>query len=188
MCIIAVIIVLLPPAITTIEGITRGITRGITISLLFSIISPVAFDYLSVLLQLLLALLLLPLVLLLRRRPLQGEDLLLQVLVAPRRPLEEILDTIIVSTCPGAFSIELYKLFSHYSKSIMMGLFNFTVSFFISFSIGQGSKMGAFYPSLFYQLFGTVIRDSVRIYLELACAVSVGIGVGLSSPGQGFLY
>ena len=82
------IIVLLPPAITTIiEGITRGITLGITISLLFSIISPVAFDYLSVLLQLLLALLLLPPVLLLRRRPLQGEDLLLQVLLAPRWPL-----------------------------------------------------------------------------------------------------
>ena len=94
MCIRAVIIVLLPPAITT---TIDGITRGITISLLFSIISPVAFDYLSVLLQLLLALLLLPLVLLLRRRPLQGEDLLLQVLIARSRPLEEVLDTIIVS-------------------------------------------------------------------------------------------
>ena len=72
-----------------------------------------------------------------------------------------------------------------------MGLFSFAVTFLvilISFSIGQGSKMGAFYPSLFYQRFGTVIRASVRIYLELACAESVGIGVGLSSPGQGFLY
>ena len=56
-----------------------------------------AIDYLSVLLHILLALLLLPLVLLLRRRLLQGEDLLLQVLIAPRRPLEEVLDTIIVS-------------------------------------------------------------------------------------------
>ena len=109
MCVRVVIIVLLPPAITT---IIEGITRGITISLLFSIISPVAFDYLSVLLQLLLALLLLLLVLLLRGRPLQGEDLLLQVLVAPRRPLEEILDTIIVSAYPGAFSIEMYRSFS----------------------------------------------------------------------------
>ena len=143
MCIRVVIIVLLPPAITT---TIDGITRGITISLLFSIISPVAFDYLSVLLQLLLALLLLPLVLLLRRRPLQGEDLLLQVLVAPRRPLEEILDTIIVSAYPGAFSIEMYRSFSLYSKSILMGLFSFTVTFLISFSIGQGSKMGAFCP------------------------------------------
>ena len=132
------IIVLLPPAITTIiEGITRGITRGITMSLLFSIISPVAFDYLGVLLQLLLALLLLPPALLLRRRPLQGEDLLLQVLVAPRRPLEEILDTIIVSAYPGAFSIEMFMSFSLYSKSNLMGLFSFTVTFLISFSIGQ---------------------------------------------------
>ena len=175
------IIVLHPPAITT-------TINGITISLLHSISSQVAIDYLSVLLHILLALLLLPLVLLLRRRPLQGEDLLLQVLVAPRRPLEEILDTIIVFSCPEAFLIEIYTSFSHYSRSIMMGLFNFTVSFLISFSIGRGSKMGAFCPFLFYQLFGTIIRDSARIYLELACAVSVGIGVGLSSPGQGFLY
>ena len=93
-CIRVVIIVLLPPAITTTIG---GITRGITISFLFSIISPVAIDYLSVLLQLLLALLPLPPVLLLRRHLLQGEDLLLQLLIAPGRPLEEVLDTIIVS-------------------------------------------------------------------------------------------
>ena len=82
-----------------------------------------AFDYLVVLLQLLLALLLLPLVLLLRRRPFQGEDLLLQVLVALRWPLEEILDTIIASTCPGTFSIEMYRSLSLYSKSILMGFF-----------------------------------------------------------------
>ena len=175
------IIVLHPPAITT-------IINGIAISLLLSIRSQVAIDYLSVLLHLLLALLPLLLVLLLRGRPLQGDDLLLQVLVAPRRPLEEILDTIIVSACPGAFSIEMYKSFSHYSKSIMMGLFNFTVSFVISLSIGQGKQMGAFYPSLLYQRFETVIRDMARIYLELVCAESVSIGVGLSSPGQGFLY
>ena len=69
-----------------------------------------------------------------------------------------------------------------------MGFFNFTVSFVISLSIGQGNKMGAFYPSLLYQRFETVIRDMARIYLELVCAESVSIGVGLSSPGQGFLY
>ena len=139
MCIIAVIIVLLPPAITTIiEGITRGITRGITMSLLFGIISPVAFDYLVVLLQLLLALLLLPPALLLRGRPLQSEDLLLQVRVALRWPLEEILDTIIASACPGAFSIEMYR-----SKSIVKGFFfspffsNFSVALLIPVPIGQ---------------------------------------------------
>ena len=114
MCIIAIIIVLLPPVITTIiEGTTRGVTRGITKFLLFGIISPVAFDYLVVLLQLLLALLLLPLALLLRGCPLQSEDLLLQVRVALRWPLEEILDTILASACPGVFSIEMYR-----SKSI----------------------------------------------------------------------
>ena len=48
--------------------------------------------------------------------------------------------------------------------------------------------MGAFYLSLLYQRFETVIRDSARIYLELVCAESVSIGVCLSSPGQGFLY
>ena len=80
-----------------------------------------AIDYLSVLLHLLLALLPLLLVLLLRGRPLQGDDLLLQVLVAPRRPLEEMLDTIIVFSCPGAFSIEVYTIFSHHSRSIIVG-------------------------------------------------------------------
>ena len=118
MCIIAVIAVLLPPVITTVVegntvGVTRGITGGITEFLLFGIISPVAFDYLVVLLQLLLALLLLPLALLLRGCPLQSEDLLLQVRVALRWPLEEILDTIIASACPGVFSIEMFR-----SKSI----------------------------------------------------------------------
>ena len=114
MCIIVVIIVLLPPVITTvIEGITMGVTRGITKFLLFGIISPVAFDYLVVLLQLLLALLLLPLALLLRGCPLQSEDLLLQVRVALWWPLEEILNTIIASACPGVFSIEMFR-----SKSI----------------------------------------------------------------------
>ena len=113
-CVIAVIIVLLPPVITTIiEGTTRGVTRGITKFLLFGIISLVAFDYLVVLLQLLLALLLLPPALLLRDCPLQNEDLILQVRVALRWPLEEILDTIIESACPGVFSIEMYR-----SKSI----------------------------------------------------------------------
>ena len=114
MCIIVVIIVLLPPVITTvIEGITMGVTRGITKFLLFGIISPVAFDYLVVLLQLILALLLLPLALLLRGCPLQSEDLLLQVRVALWWPLEEILNTIIASACPGVFSIEMFR-----SKSI----------------------------------------------------------------------
>ena len=175
------IIVLHPPAITT-------IIKGITISLLLSIRSQVAIDYLSVLLHLLLALLPLLLVLLLRGRPLQGDDLLLQVLVAPRRPLEEMLDTIIVFSCSEAFSIEIYTLFSHHSRSIIIGLFNFTVYFVISLSFGQCKQMGAFYPSLLYQRFETVIRDMARIYLELVCAESVSIGVGLSSPGQGFLY
>ena len=128
MCIIAVIIVLLPPAITTIiEGTTRGVTRGITMFLPFGIISPVAFDYLVVLPQLLLAFLLLPLALLLRGCPLQSEDLLLQVRVALRWPLEEILDTIIASACPGAFSIEMYR-----SKSIVKGFFQFFSGIFNS--------------------------------------------------------
>ena len=110
MCIIVVIIVLLPPVITTIiDWITMGVTSGITKFLLFGIISPVAFDYLVVLLQLLLALLLLPLALLLRGCPLQSEDLFLQVRVALRWPLEEILDTIIASACPGVFSIEMFR-------------------------------------------------------------------------------
>jgi hypothetical protein len=117
-CIIAVIAVLLPPVITTVIegntiGVTRGITGGITEFLLFGIISPVAFDYLVVLLQLLLALLFLPPALLLRGCPLQSEDLFLQVRVALRWPLEEILDTIIASACPRVFSIEVFR-----SKSI----------------------------------------------------------------------
>ena len=145
MCIIAVIIVLLPPAITTIiEGITRGITRGITMSLLFSIISPVAFDYLGVLLQLLLALLLLPPALLLRGRPLQSEDLLLQVRVALRWPLEEILDTIIASACPGAFSIEMYR-----SKSIVKGFFQFFSGIFNSSFYWPVHSMGVFSSPFF---------------------------------------
>ena len=152
MCIIAVIIVLLPPAITTIiEGITRGITRGITISLLFSIISPVAFDYLSVLLQLLLALLLLPPALLLRGRPLQSEDLLLQVLVALRWPLEEILDTIIASTCPGAFSIEMYR-----SKSIVKGFFQFFSGIFNSSFYWPVHNMGVFSSPFFFHYRRTI--------------------------------
>ena len=145
MCIIAVIIVLLPPAITTIiEGITRGITRGITMSLLFGIISPVAFDYLVVLLQLLLALLLLPPALLLRGRPLQSEDLLLQVRVALRWPLEEILDTIIASACPGAFSIEMYR-----SKSIVKGFFQFFSGIFNSSFYWPVHNMGVFSSPFF---------------------------------------
>ena len=175
------ITVLHPPVITT-------IIKGITISLLRSIRSHVDVDYLCVLLHLLPALLLLLLVLPLRGLPPPADDLLLQVLVAPRRPLEEMLDTIIVFSCSEAFSIEIYTLFSHHSRSIIIGLFNFTVSFVISLSIGQGKQMGAFYPSLLYQRFETVIRDMARIYLELVCAESVSIGVGLSSPGQGFLY
>ena len=127
MCIIAVIIVLLPPVITTIiEGTTRGVTRGITKFLLFGIISPVAFDYLVVLLQLLLALLLLPLALLLRGCPLQSEDLLLQVRVALRWPLEEILDTILASACPRVFPIKLYR-----SKSIAPPFFLFSLEVFL---------------------------------------------------------
>ena len=114
-----------------------------------------AIDYLSVLLHILLALLLLPLVLLLRGRLLQGEDLLLQVLVAPRRVLEQMLDTIIVFLCPGAFSIEVYTIFSHCPRSIIMEFFNFTMSFVVSLSIC--SKIGAFYPSLLYKRFKTVI-------------------------------
>ena len=135
MCIIVVIIVLLPPVITTvIEGITMGVTRGITKFLLFGIISPVAFDYLVVLLQLLLALLLLPLALLLRGCPLQGEDLSLQVRVALRWPLEESLDTIIASTCPGVFSIEMFR-----SKSIAPLFFFHYRSTFIKFFGGPFS-------------------------------------------------
>ena len=83
-----VITVLHPPVITT-------IIKGITISLLRSIRSHVDVDYLRVLLHLLPALLLLLLVLPLRGLPPPAGDLLLQVLVAPRRPLEEMLDTII---------------------------------------------------------------------------------------------
>ena len=134
MCIIAVIVVLLPPVITTvIEGITMGVTRGITEFLLFGIISPVAFDYLVVLLQLLLALLLLPPALLLRGCPLQSEDLPLQVRVALRWPLEEILDTIIASACPGVFSIEVFR-----SKSIA------PLCFFHYRSISLSSLVGPF--------------------------------------------
>jgi len=138
-CIIAVIIVLLPPVITTIiEGTTRGVTRGITKFLLFGIISPVAFDYLVVLLQLLLALLLLPLALLLRGCPLQSEDLLLQVRVALRWPLEEILDTIIAFVCPRVFSIEVFR-----SKSIAPLCFFHYRSTLLSFLVGpfQGRQL-----------------------------------------------
>ena len=138
MCIIAVIVVLLPPVITTvIEGITMGVTRGITEFLLFGIISPVAFDYLVVLLQLLLALLFLPPALLLRGCPLQSEDLPLQVRVALRWPLEEILDTIIASACPGVFFIEMFR-----SKSIAPLFFHYR-STLLSFLVGpfQGRQL-----------------------------------------------
>ena len=66
-----------------------------------------------------------------------------------------MLDTIIVFLCPGAFSIEVYTIFSHCPRSIIMEFFNFTMSFVVSLSIG--SKIGAFYPSLLYKRFKTVI-------------------------------
>ena len=99
----------------------------ITISLLLSIGSEVAIDYLSVPLHPLPALLLLLLVLPLRGLLLQPDDLLLQVLVAPRWSLGEMLDRIIISSCSEAFSTEIYTLFSHHARSIVDRAFYFYI-------------------------------------------------------------
>ena len=115
-----VIIVLHPPVITM-------TIRLITISLLLSIRGTMTLDYLGFLLRPLLALLLLLLVLPPRGLLLQPDDLLLQVLVAPRWSLGEMLDRIIISSCSEAFSTEIYTLFSHNVRSIVDRAFYFYI-------------------------------------------------------------
>ena len=86
-----------------------------------------AIDYLDVSCLPDLALLLLLLVLPPRGLLLQPDDLLLQVLVAPRWSLGEMLDRIIISSCSEAFSTEIYKIFSHHARSIVDRAFYFYI-------------------------------------------------------------
>ena len=71
-------------------------------------------------------------------------------------------------------------------EALWIELFTFTLSLVISFSIGQGKQIGAFSPALLYQSLETGTRGMVSSYLELECAESDSLGVGLSSPGHGF--